>query len=126
MQQLGPFWLDLKTENDQATNALTVSLDTLNAFIAEGPTEKQLLDVKTNIINGHPMLLASNASQLGFIGNMGFYQMPLERLTRFLLDVSDTRLDTVKNAWQKRFNPAENHDGTTSWLIITLGPEKPE
>ena len=130
MQSTGPFWIELKTKQSQAEEALQTSLEILNNFLTNGPTKKQLKDSQNNIINSQPMLLSNNASKLSYLGNLGFYQLPLRRLTHFTVDVANAEPKAIHRSWKNRFKNAgdQSTEQTTSpnWLILTLGKTKPK
>ena len=52
LKQPGAFQIGLQTKKEQADEALQLVRNTLAEFIAKGPTEKELLAAKQNIIGG--------------------------------------------------------------------------
>jgi len=61
--------------------------DTLADFIAKGPTEKELLAAKQNIIGGFPMRIDSNRKILDYLSVIGFYDLPLTYLDDFTRNI---------------------------------------
>ena len=88
MQLEGPFLLGLQTRVDQAQDAADVSLKTIEKFIAEGPTDEELLLAKNNIIGGFPLRIDNNRDILGYLSMIGYYNMPLDYLDTFTDKIS--------------------------------------
>jgi len=101
----GPFMIVLQTRNDQVKNAVEATRQTLQEFLNNGPTEKELKQAKQNIIGGFPLAIADNASILGNLVNIGFYQMPLDYLDTFRDKVNAVTLDQVRVAFKKHIQP---------------------
>ena len=105
MREAGPFIMGMQTRNDKADEALTVSNDVLKAFVKDGPTAKQLDASKQNVIGGFAQKTDSNKKVLGYLGMIGFYDMPLDYLDTFIKQVESTSLADVKRAFKQRLNP---------------------
>ena len=106
MRAEGPFILGLQTRNDQAEDAVKVLLDTLSAFIAEGPTAAELTAAKKNITGGFPLRIASNRSIVGNLAVIGFYGLPLDYLDTFNDRVEAVTGDQIRDAFSRRIDPA--------------------
>ena len=101
----GPFLLGLQTRNDQAGQAREVLLATLERFIAEGPTDKELTAAKKNITGGFPLRIASNADIIQHLGVIGFYGLPLDYLDRFSERVEAVTAAQIRDAFARRVHP---------------------
>jgi len=102
MAELGPFKIGLQTKNDQADAALKLVRETLDKFIADGVTEKELKAAKQNITGGFPMRLDSNAKILDYLGVIGFYKLPLTYLDDFNAEVNKVTAAQIKDAFNRR------------------------
>ncbi|MGZ8152820.1 MAG: M16 family metallopeptidase, partial [Methylovulum sp.] len=77
MLKPGPFLVSLQTRNDQTGQALDVLNKTLSDFIAQGPTETELVAAKKNITGGFAMRFDTNKKLANYVGMIGFYDLPL-------------------------------------------------
>ena len=101
----GPFQIGLQTKGSQSELALQVVRDTLAAFIAEGPTEKELQAARDNLVNGFGLRLDSNAKILNFVSMIGFYGLPLDWLNRYPNAVKTVSREAVRDAFARRIHP---------------------
>ncbi len=97
----GPFTLGLQTRTDQAQQAVKVSLETIQKFVTEGPTEEELVSAKSNIIGGFPLRIDSNRDILGYLSLIGYYDLPLDYLETFNEKISAVTLDDVRAAFNR-------------------------
>ncbi|HSH72193.1 MAG TPA: pitrilysin family protein [Methylophilaceae bacterium] len=102
MSELGPFQVGLQTKRDQADAALKLVHETLDKFIADGVTEKELKAAKQNITGGFPLRLDSNAKILDYLAVIGFYKLPLTYLDDFSAQVSKVTAGQIKDAFNRR------------------------
>ncbi|MBU0499793.1 MAG: insulinase family protein [Gammaproteobacteria bacterium] len=114
MSQLGPFQMTAQTQNSQARVAVRVMRETLQRFMEEGPTEKELESAKRNISGGFPMTVASNAKIVQYLAMIGFYGLPLDYLDRLVPNVEAVTKDQVRDAFQRRLKPER-------FITITVG-----
>jgi len=105
MRKDGPFQIGLQTRNDQAEEALKVVRETLNNFIENGPTDEELNASKKNITGGFPLRISSNQKILGYIGMIGFYDLPLDYLDTFNEKIQAVSADDIKDAFKRRVHP---------------------
>lgn len=77
----------------------------LKEFVADGPTEAELIAAKQNIIGGFPLRIDSNGKILSFLAMIGFYQLPLTYLTDYLAAVEAVTIDQIRQAFQRRIQP---------------------
>jgi len=107
MRQQGPFMIGLQTRNDQANEALQVARDTLQQFINDGPTAKELEESKQNITGGFPLRLSSNKKIIGMLALIGFYQLPLDYLDSFSANIDSVTIAAIKDAFGRRLQPQQ-------------------
>lgn len=113
----GPFIVNLQTRATQADKALKLTQQTLNHFIQEGPTAKEVADAKANIIQGFPFRLSSNQSIVHLLTIIGFYHLPMDYLDRYRDKVNAVSVASIKHA----FSSMVHKDKLST---ITLGPHK--
>ncbi len=105
MRHKGPFQIGLQTRNDKAEEADRVLQETLQRFIEQGPTAKELEAAKKNITGGFPLRIDSNRDILGYIAMIGFYNLPLDYLDTFSQRVEAVTLQQIRDAFQRRIDP---------------------
>ena len=101
----GPFTIGMQTSNKQTDEALKVLKETLNDYIENGPTEKELLHAKKNITGGFPLRIDSNSDISGYIAMIGFYNLPLSYLKDFNKRVEAITLVQIKETLKRRIHP---------------------
>jgi len=104
MQEAGPFQLGLQTKLDQTDAALKVAKDTLRQFIAEGPSEAELTQAKSNLTGGFPLRIDSNKKILDYLSVIGFYNLPLDYLDTWVDKVNAVDVAAVKQAFARRLD----------------------
>ena len=105
MQQYGPFQIGLQTRTDQADAALKVVHETVKTFIENGPTEEELTAAKKNITGGFPLRISSNKKILGYVGMIGFYDLPLDYLDTFNEKIQAVTAADIQDAFKRRVKP---------------------
>lgn len=105
MRDRGPFTLGLQTRNEKAAEATQVVRDVLADFVAKGPTAKELRASKQNITGGFPLRIDTNKKIIGYIGMIGFYNMPLNYLDTFIGRIEAVTLPQIQDAFKRRIQP---------------------
>jgi zinc protease len=105
MFRKGPFTLSLQTRNNQTVLALDVLNKTLADFIAQGPTEAELIAAKKNITGGFAMRFDTNKKLASYVSMIGFYEMPLDYLDTFQQNVEKVTTASIKDAFKRRIDP---------------------
>jgi zinc protease len=105
MAELGPFQMGLQTKKDQADAALKLVHETLDNFMKNGVTEKELTAAKANIIGGFPMRIDSNSKILDYLSVIGFYKLPLNYLDEYNKKVASVTTAQIKDAFNRRLKP---------------------
>ena len=105
-QEKGPFEIGLQTKKEQAEQALQLTRKTLSDFVEQGPTKKELQAARQNIVGGFPLRIDSNRKILGYLGMIGFYDLPLTYLEDYVKAVEKVTVAQVKEAFQRRIDPA--------------------
>ena len=118
MRAAGPFLMGLQTRNDQANDAIKVMFATLQEFIDNGPTAEELEAAKRNITGGFPLRIAGNSKILGYLGNIGFYSLPLDYLDTYNDHVNAVTIEQIKDAFKRRVHPDK-------LVTVTVGAPPP-
>lgn len=105
MAELGPFQIGLQTKKDQANAALKLVHETLDKFLKNGVTEKELIAAKANIVGGFPMRIDSNGKILEYLAVIGFYKLPLNYLDEYNKKVASVTTAQIKEAFNRRLKP---------------------
>lgn len=105
LKQPGAFEIGLQTKKEQADEALKLVRNTLADFIAKGPTEKELLAAKQNIIGGFPMRIDSNRKILDYLSIIGFYDLPLTYLDDFTRNIDSVTVARIRDAFKRHIDP---------------------
>ena len=105
LKQPGAFQIGLQTKKEQADEALKLVRSTLADFIAKGPTEKELLAAKQNIIGGFPMRIDSNRKILDYLSIIGFYDLPLTYLDDFTRNIDSVTVTQIREAFARHVDP---------------------
>ena len=105
MTHAGPFVLGLQTKLEQTDDALKVARDTLRQFIADGPTEAELQQARSNLTGGFPLRIDSNKKILDYLAMIGFYRLPLDYLDTWIAKVEAVDVAAVRRAFAARIDP---------------------
>lgn len=105
MMQAGPFQLGLQTKLEQTDEAMDVARTTVQQFIANGPSEAELVQAKANLTGGFPLRIDSNKKILDYLAVIGFYQLPLDYLETWIDKVDAVDAAAVKQAFARRIDP---------------------
>ena len=116
MAVAGPWIVSLSTQHTQADQALNVLRDTLQTFVADGPSDAQVTAALQNLTGSFPLSIASNAALANRLGVMGFYDLPLDYLDGYVPRIAQENRDTVRAAVQRALPP-------TGWVTVIVGPE---
>ncbi len=107
LREQGPFEIGLQTKKEQADEALSLTRKVLADFVADGPTDEELIAAKQNIVGGFPLRLDSNKKILSYLAVIGFYHLPLTYLDDYLAAVENVTVKQIEQAFQRRINPNE-------------------
>ena len=116
MAAAGPFIVSAATRHRQSDQALNLLRDTVRTFVADGPSEAQVVAALRNLTGGFPLSLASNAALAGRLGVIGFYGLPLDYLDQYVPRIAQQTRDTVHAAVQRVLPPS-------AWVTVIVGPQ---
>lgn len=113
----GPFSIKLQTRNEEAQNAIDLTLEVLAEFLKNGSTAVELLAAQKNIMGGFPLELSGNANILGQLVRIGFYQLPLDYLDTYCEKIAAVTQEDICTAFQK-------HVQLDRLVRVTVGDNK--
>ncbi|WP_295486206.1 pitrilysin family protein [uncultured Pseudomonas sp.] len=119
MQVRGPFMINLQTRAELSEGTLQLVRDILADYLKNGPTQQELDDAKRELAGSFPLSNASNASIVGQLGAIGFYNLPLTWLEDFMQQSQALTVEQVKAALNK-------HLAADKLVIVTAGPSVPQ
>lgn len=106
MREAGPFLMGMQTKNSTSKQALELMHKTVSEFVEKGPTADELKAAKQNLTGGFPMRIDSNKKIAGYLAVIGFYNLPLDYLDRFIDRVNAVTVDSVRDAFKRRVHPS--------------------
>lgn len=112
-REKGPFEIGLQTKKEQAEQALQLTRRTLKNFVEQGPAEEELQAARQNIVGGFPLRIDSNQKILGYLGVIGFYDLPLTYLEDYVKAVEKVTVVQIRDAFQRRIDP----DGMVTVIV---------
>ena len=118
MAAAGPFRITLQTANENADEALGLTLALVEDLVRDGPTDEQMEAALDYLTGSFPLSTESNRQLVGQLGSIGFYDLPLDHLERFQEEVRTMTAEKVRNAMRRHLHP--DH-----LSIVSIGPEAP-
>lgn len=115
----GPFKVSFKTANENADQALSLTLSLIDQFVQQGPTDTQLEEAKTSILGSFALGTADNSDIIGQLGAIGFYDLPLDYLQQFSQQVREVTAEDIRLAFQRTLDAG-------NLAIVSIGPQAPE
>lgn len=101
----GPFIIGLQTRNTEVNQAIDVMNNTLDKYVADGPTAKELKEAKQNITGGFPLRIDSNRKIANYLAFIGFYDLPLDYLNTFNDHVEQVTAADIRAAFKQHVHP---------------------
>jgi zinc protease len=117
LRERGPFVAGLQTENARKREAETVMRRTVAEYIAQGPTEQELVAAKQQLAGGFPLRIDSNRKIADYLAVIGLYRLPLSYLDEFMARVEAVSIEQVRDALRRRLR-------VDSMLTVTVGGGK--
>ena len=105
MHAQGPYQFSFTTKKSSTEEALKLVEENLQQFIEQGPTKEELDEAKLNITGSFPLRQASNKDIVENLAVIGFYELPLDYLDKFISNVEAVTVDQIKDAFQRRVHP---------------------
>jgi zinc protease len=105
LREKGVFAMGMQTKTEQTEQALTLLNQQLKKYIEEGPGEDELAASLSNITGGFPLKIDSNGKLLEYIAMIGFYDLPIDALDRFIDNIKSVDVKKVNDVLARRFQP---------------------
>lgn len=119
MAAASPFTVQLQTANENKDKALALTLELLQQFIDNGPTDAQVALAINDLAGSFALSTASNGALVGQLGLIGFYDLPLDYLANLHRGFQQVSAQDIQSAFAKHLDPQK--------LVITsIGPEAPK
>lgn len=103
--QPGQFVISLQTRKEQTDEAIKVVRETLQQFVTEGPTPKELEAARSNLVGGFALRIDSNGKILSNLANIGWYRLPLDYLERWTQRVEAVTAEQIRAAFARHLQP---------------------
>ena len=97
MTGIGVFGVSLQTRGDQAQEALKLVDEIIEDMSKNGPTDDDIAFAKQQILSEFVTRVANNSSQLGYLGSIGFYDLPLDYVKTFQEKIRKVTADDVRD-----------------------------
>ncbi len=110
----GAFTVGMQTRPDQTAQAVTVSREVLDRFVAEGPTEAELKAAKDNLVGGFALRIDSNRKLLDNVANIAWNDLPLDYLDTWTRQVERVTVADIKAAFARKLQPGR-------MVVVTVG-----
>ena len=94
-----------------------MSQQTLQRFVADGPTDKDLKAAKDNLIGGFALRIDSNRKLLANVANIAWNGLPLDYLDHWTEKIEALTTDDVRRAMQRVLQPER-------MVTVVLGEKK--
>lgn len=105
LRNRGPFLIALQTRSEKADQALSIARKTLDQFVYEAPTQKEMSMAK-NAVTGQFLLgLASNAAIADAVADIATYELPLDYLDQFTHAIQSLTRQQVHAAFKRHVDP---------------------
>ena len=101
----GAFTLGLQTRPDQVPMALSVVRQSLQEFVANGPTGEELRAAKDQLIGGFALRIDSNRKLLENVANIAWYGLSLDYLETWRARVEALTVAEIRDAFRKHLRP---------------------
>jgi len=97
----GPFQVALQTRRDQTDEALAVVRSVLFEFLSRGPSDPEMASARRHLVASFPLRIDTNREVLDQVSMIGFYDLPVDWLSRWPLLVERVTRDDVLRAFQR-------------------------
>ncbi len=105
LREKGVFAMGMQTKTEQTSQALSLLDQELRKYVENGPEEQELADSISNITGSFPLNIDSNSKLLEYIAMIGFYDLPMDHLDRFIANVRAVDVSKVNDALTRRVDP---------------------
>lgn len=115
----GDFIIELQTRAEMSENTLKLVQEIVREFLANGPTQKELDDVKLQITGSFPLEVAGNGAIGSTLADIGFYDLPITQLDDYMTAIRELTVEQVTTAMSR-------HLSADNMIVVTVGPTVPQ
>ena len=115
MQVAGPFMINVQTRAELSEATLELVRALVRDFVAQGPSQEELKQVKRELAGSFPLTTASNADIVGQPAAIGFYDLPSTQLEDFMNQVQQLSVAQVREAMAR-------HLDADAFVVVSSGP----
>jgi len=105
LREKGVFAMGMQTKTEQTKQALTLLNQQLKKYVEEGPEKDELAESLSNITGGFPLKIDSNGKLLEYMAMIGFYDLPIDSLDRFIDNIKSVDVKKVNDVLSRRLHP---------------------
>ncbi len=105
LRETGTFTMGMQTKTEQTDQALSLLNQELKKYVENGPEKQELADSISNITGSFPLKIDSNSKLLEYIAMIGFYDLPMDHLDRFIDNVKSVDVKDINDALTRRVHP---------------------
>jgi zinc protease len=114
----GAFTVGMQTRPDQTAEAVKVSREVVERFVADGPTAAELKAAKDNLVGGFALRIDSNRKLLDNVANIAWNNLPLDYLDTWTRHVERVSVSDIKAAFARKLQPSR-------MVVVTVGATDP-
>ncbi len=118
MRVNGPFQINFSTRADQTEQALAITQSVLMQLKQNGLPADEVERAIESIAQSFPLGITTNNQIAGYLGVIGFYDLPLSWLQDYLPALRAVTAEQVNDALSRRLQPNQ-------WLTVSVGPAQP-
>ncbi|MCQ9470642.1 MULTISPECIES: M16 family metallopeptidase [Pseudomonas] len=115
----GVFMIELLTRAEMSENTLKLVQQIVRDFLADGPTQNELDNVKRKIIGSFPLEVAGNGAIGSRLADIGFYDLPISYFDDYMAAIQSLTVEQVRTAMSK-------HLSADKMIVVTAGPTVPQ
>jgi len=101
----GAFTVGVQTRPDQAAQTVALVQSELRRYVADGPTETELSQAKSALVQGFALRLDSNRKLLDNVASLAWNDLPLDYLDTWTQHVAALTREQVTAALQRVLQP---------------------
>ncbi len=112
LQQLGLFYIDFHTKNEQVDNVTEKVRNILNEFIKNGITHVELKQAQKFLLQSFSSRVDTNAKWLGQLATIAWYNLPPDYLNLWQKNINNAKLEDINKNIKKYFNEQKLYNST--------------
>ena len=115
----GIFMIELQTRAEVSENTLKLVQEIVRDFLTDGPTQKELDEVKLEITGSFPLEVAGNGAIVTRLADIAFYDLPLSHFDDYMKAIRELTVEQVRTAMSR-------HLSADKMTVVTAGPTVPQ